>query len=223
MTSSVKQPHQHGPGEPCAAWIGADPKRGRRDAQIRQAPATHGRCTCGDAKGSEVSLRGFNENEFIQRQIGHRPPKPLVLLLKLFQARELRLLHSIIELPPSIVRLLRHADLPHRISRRRAVYCRTSTCRSFDTTSSGFSRFPAIADPSLCETILARLVDKFQRAIPQLRCNRLRSVAFRPTKQGCAGSPGAIHHRTRGSNSAFEPKTAKHPEAMNSRASSRDG
>ncbi|WP_245820737.1 integrase core domain-containing protein, partial [Flavimaricola marinus] len=42
----------------------------------------------------------------------------------------------------------------------------TSTCRSFDTISSGFSRFPAIADPPICGTNLSQLVDHFQGATP---------------------------------------------------------
>ncbi|MBL3701068.1 hypothetical protein GI582_00005, partial [Sulfitobacter sp. BDSS02] len=45
--------------------------------------------------------------------------------------------------------------------------CRTSTCRSFDTISSGFSRFPAIADPPICGTNLSQLVDHFQGATPE--------------------------------------------------------
>ncbi|MGR3600489.1 MAG: IS6 family transposase, partial [Heliomarina sp.] len=44
--------------------------------------------------------------------------------------------------------------------------CRTLTCRSFDTISSGFSRFPAIADPPICGTNLSQLVDHFQGATP---------------------------------------------------------
>ncbi|MGR3603563.1 MAG: hypothetical protein ACU0FH_24430, partial [Heliomarina sp.] len=47
--------------------------------------------------------------------------------------------------------------------------CRTLTCRSFDTISSGFSRFPAIADPPICGTNLSQLVDHFQGATPGLR------------------------------------------------------
>ena len=63
---------------------------GRHDAQTRPTPAARGRCTCDGAKGSEVSPCSLSQNELVQCQIGHRPPQPLVFLLKLLQTLELR-------------------------------------------------------------------------------------------------------------------------------------
>ena len=88
--------------------------------RIRQAPAARGRCTFGDAKGLEAFLCCLGQDQLVQREIGDRAPKPLVLLLQLFQTSALRLLHPTIERPPSAVRLLRHADLAHRLGNRRA-------------------------------------------------------------------------------------------------------
>ena len=99
----------------------ADPKCSRRGVLIRQAPAAHGRCTCGDVKGLEVSPCGLAQNELVQRQIRHRPTQPLVLFLKLLQPSELRPLHPAIELAPSIKGLLCNADLAHRLGNRRAL------------------------------------------------------------------------------------------------------
>ncbi len=89
VADSQDAARQHGPVAPCTAWIGADPKRGRRGARIHQAPAAPGRRICGDVKGSEVSLCRLGQNEFVQSQIRHSPPQPLVFPLKLLQTRQL--------------------------------------------------------------------------------------------------------------------------------------
>ena len=72
-------------------------------------------------KGLEVSLRCFAQYELVQSQIRHRPSKPLVFLLKLFQTGELRTLHSTIQFPPTLKCLLRNTDLAHRLGNRRAL------------------------------------------------------------------------------------------------------
>ena len=61
------------------------------------------------------------QNELVQRQVRYRVPQPSNLFLKLFQPRKLPSLHTAIKHPPSVKRLLRHADLAHRLGNRRTL------------------------------------------------------------------------------------------------------
>lgn len=118
MMSSVSRPSSARLCGTLRASNDADPGRGKRGVRKRPTPAAHDRCICDDAKGSEVSLRCFGQNALVQGEIGHRPPQPLVLFLKLL---ELRPPHAAIERAPSIKRLLRHADLAHSLGNRHAL------------------------------------------------------------------------------------------------------
>ena len=53
----------------------------QKSGKGRDRPA--GQLTCGDAKGSQVSLCRFRQNQLVKRQIRHRTPPPLAFLLKL--------------------------------------------------------------------------------------------------------------------------------------------
>ena len=46
------------------------------------------------------------------------------------------------------------------------IFAKAVSAGELDTISSGFSRFPAIADPPICGTKLSQLVDHLQGAIP---------------------------------------------------------
>ena len=72
-------------------------------------------------KGLEAFLCCLGPDQLVRREIGDRAPKPLVLLLQLVQTSALRSLDPTMKRPPSVVRLLRHADLAHRLGNRRAL------------------------------------------------------------------------------------------------------
>ena len=72
-------------------------------------------------RGSEVSLRGFTQNELIQREIGNGSAEPLVLLLKPFQLFELIRAHTAVLLAPAIISLFGNLNLAYRVNPRLAL------------------------------------------------------------------------------------------------------
>ncbi len=57
-----------------AGWNAPGPACGTPDARRRQAPNAHAAPRPGDARGLEVSLRSFFQNQLVQRQLRHRLP-----------------------------------------------------------------------------------------------------------------------------------------------------
>ena len=68
--------------------------------------------------GLEVSPGSLGQDHVVQRQIRHGTPELLVLVLKLLQPFELIPTDAAIFLAPSIIGLLRYADLPNILSER---------------------------------------------------------------------------------------------------------
>ena len=90
-------------------------------APRRRARGEPGRCTRGDAKGSEVSLGSLGQDHLVQGKIGDRLAQPLLLLLKLLQPLELSPGHAAVKLAPAIIGKLRLADMTNRFRRRYAL------------------------------------------------------------------------------------------------------
>src|SRR5580698_441288 len=87
-----------------AGWIAADPSPGTPDALKLQAASARASRSFSDAPGLPVSqvFIGFLENLLVQRQIGHRPLQPAVLLFKLFQTLHCVRLHPAELVPPAV-------------------------------------------------------------------------------------------------------------------------
>ena len=89
----------------------------------------HAQHSAGDARGLEVSLGGFLQDQFIQRQIGDGSPEMCVLPLELLEASGLPNLQAAVLLAPPIVRLLGDAQGParfwHRVTARQADFSLT--------------------------------------------------------------------------------------------------
>ena len=61
----------------------------RPSAPTRRTSSSHAQRRLDGVRGSEVSRGGFMQDQLLKREIGDRVPEPLVLLLKLLQARHL--------------------------------------------------------------------------------------------------------------------------------------
>lgn len=96
----------------------------------------------------------------------NRPSQALALFLQLLQVLELSSAHAAIQLSPSTIGPLRHADLTHGSKIVMPCPCRTSTCRSFNTVVTGSSPDPASTDPPICGTNPFRPAAHFQGATP---------------------------------------------------------
>jgi len=82
--------------------------------------------SAGDARGLEVSLGGFLQDQLVQRQIGDRASQLQVLALELLEASGLLDLQAAVFLALPIVRLLGDpqgpADFGHRLAARQADF-----------------------------------------------------------------------------------------------------
>lgn len=65
--------------------IDAVSEPGRRGVQGHSTPYEHDQCRHGDARGTEVSLRSFGQDQLVQRQIGNGPAQSFIFLLQPLQ------------------------------------------------------------------------------------------------------------------------------------------
>ena len=114
-------PHRLGTSEHSGASSDAASRPGRRGVRKHRTDAAPGRYSCVAARGLEVSLRGFTQNEFIQCEIGHSSAKAFVLLLQSLQLFELIRPHTTVLLAPTIIRLFRNLNLANSVNSRRTL------------------------------------------------------------------------------------------------------
>jgi hypothetical protein len=94
--------HCLGTSEHSGASSDSSTRPGRRGVRKHRTAAAPGRYNCVDARGLEVSLRNFTQNEFIQCEIGHSSAKAFVLLLNSLQLIELIRPHATLMLAPTL-------------------------------------------------------------------------------------------------------------------------
>lgn len=90
-------------------------REGGPDARKRPTHCGHDQCRLGGERGSEVSPRGFRQDQLIQRQIRNSTSEPIILLLKALQFLQLIHAHPTVLLPPAAKSLFGNADPPDRI------------------------------------------------------------------------------------------------------------
>jgi hypothetical protein len=89
MMSSVNACSSSALAAPYAASIDAGREPGRSVARIPRVRFARDRCSADDARGEEVSPSGFLQNDLIQRQVGDRTAKPLVLFFQVLHPSRL--------------------------------------------------------------------------------------------------------------------------------------
>src|SRR5437868_6219458 len=114
----------------------------RRLCVERGCPTTvQAQRTSASGKGLVFSPEGFLQDQLVERQLGHRPLEPAVLLLHFLEALGLVELQTAVLAPPAIIALLRDAE--------------ASTDRANRLTLSETDlRFPQKTDDLLCRVSL---------------------------------------------------------------------
>ena len=135
----------------CVVSIGAFPAPGISVARTLglEALIAHGRCSAAAARGSEVSLCRFLQDQLVQRQVQDCPRHPLVLLLNILHPPRLIGLQAAIFLAPAIIGRLAHRDPPARFGRPGSLCHYISTSRGLPMISSGLCFLPGIHVPSV--------------------------------------------------------------------------
>ena len=99
--------------------------------------------TCGDVKGSEVSLGRFFQDLFVQREVGNRSLQSGVFLLELLEPFCLVEVESAVLASPPVVGVVGDTDFTYCLTNALAARdgnppaTATSTCRSLFKTCSG--------------------------------------------------------------------------------------
>ena len=101
-----------------AAWSGAAPALDRPD--VPPGPASHSSesPSAVGALGLEVSLRGFLQDQRIEREIRHGSLQPGILSLQFLEAFGLIDLEPTVLIAPAVIRLFGDADRSTRLSNR---------------------------------------------------------------------------------------------------------